>query len=85
MPKFKCFGYFSTSTCLFFILAPPGKKKVSAGRSKALVSNGSTQQHKVLANGTLNRQDSKEESERMNPNGDIREVNGHAKGEEKYF
>lgn len=72
-------------------LAQPGKKKVSAERSKALVSNGSTQQHKILANGTLssksnlNGQDSEEESESINHNGDIVGVNGHAKGEEKDF
>ncbi|XP_056594606.1 acyl-CoA-binding domain-containing protein 5A isoform X3 [Triplophysa dalaica] len=62
-----------------------GKKEVSAGRSKALVSNGSTQQHKILANGTLNsqsnlkEQESEEESESINHNGDVIEVNGHTK------
>ncbi|XP_057179296.1 acyl-CoA-binding domain-containing protein 5A isoform X2 [Triplophysa rosa] len=65
--------------------AAPGKKEVSAGRSKALVFNSSTQQHKILANGTLGsqsnlkEQDSEEESESINHNGDVIEVNGHAK------
>lgn len=71
--------------------APPGKKKVSTGRSKALISNGSAQQHKVLANVTLgsksnlNGQDSEEESESINQNGDIIEVNGHAKEDVSSF
>lgn len=74
-----------------YFCAPPGKKEVSAGRSKVLVSNGSTQQHKILANGTLNsqsnlkEQESEEESESINHNGDVIEVNGHTKGEEKDF
>lgn len=67
------------------IKAPQVKKKSSAGGAKGAQSNGNAQQHKVLANGTLcsksnlNRHESEEESESINHNGDIIEVNGHAK------
>uniref|UniRef100_A0A9J7YAD3 Acyl-CoA-binding domain-containing protein 5 n=1 Tax=Cyprinus carpio carpio TaxID=630221 RepID=A0A9J7YAD3_CYPCA len=59
------------------------KKRASAGRPKEPVSNGSIGQHKVLTNGThesksdLNRQESEEDSESINHNRDISELNGH--------
>ncbi|TRY58527.1 hypothetical protein DNTS_004930 [Danionella cerebrum] len=61
--------------------ASQAKKRTSAGRAKALVSNGSISQHKV-ANGThsskseLNREEL-EVSENTRPDEDILELNGH--------
>ncbi|XP_051543548.1 acyl-CoA-binding domain-containing protein 5A-like isoform X2 [Myxocyprinus asiaticus] len=60
--------------------APQPKKRASAGRLKGHVSNGSIRQHKVISNGThksdQNEQESEEESESINHNGEIVEVNG---------
>lgn len=61
------------------------KKRASAGRPKGHVSNGSTDQHNVLANGThgskpdLNRQESEEDSESFNHDRDVVELNGQIK------
>lgn len=63
------------------------KKRVSAGRPKGPVSNGSISQHKGLSNGThgsksdLNRQESEENTEHMNHDGGIVELNGHLNSE----
>ncbi|XP_051971137.1 acyl-CoA-binding domain-containing protein 5A-like [Xyrauchen texanus] len=65
--------------------APQPKKRASAGRLKGHVSNGSIRKHKVVSNGTHcaksdhNEQESKEESENINHNGEIVEVNGYIK------
>lgn len=67
-------------------LASQLKKRASAGRPKGHVSNGSIDQHNVLANGThgsksdLNRQELEEDSD--HDRDDI-ELNGHIEGEEK--
>ncbi|XP_073686571.1 acyl-CoA-binding domain-containing protein 5A isoform X2 [Garra rufa] len=61
------------------------KKRASAGRPKGPVSNGSIGQHKVYTNGThgsksdLNRQESEEDSESVNHDRDVSELNGHIK------
>ncbi|XP_059390681.1 acyl-CoA-binding domain-containing protein 5A-like [Carassius carassius] len=59
------------------------KKRASAGRPREPFSNGSISQHKVLTNGThesksdLKRQESEEDSESINHNRDVIELNGH--------
>ncbi|KAL1248957.1 hypothetical protein QQF64_022275 [Cirrhinus molitorella] len=61
------------------------KKRASAGRPNGPVSNGNIGQHKVYTNGThgsksdLNRQESEEDSESINHDRDITELNGHIK------
>ncbi|XP_052398975.1 acyl-CoA-binding domain-containing protein 5A isoform X1 [Carassius gibelio] len=59
------------------------KKRASAGRPREPFSNGSMSQHKVLTNGAhesksdLKRQESEEDSESINHNRDVIELNGH--------
>ncbi|XP_050954217.1 acyl-CoA-binding domain-containing protein 5A isoform X1 [Labeo rohita] len=61
------------------------KKRASAGRPKEPVSNGSIGQNKVYTNGThgfksdLNRQELEEDSESINHDRDVIELNGHIK------